>query len=141
MFGWQLVVIGAIWLAPQALWGQKAVDGKNLYERVIAIVPMTGSGTYADPRRPELAPATLAGPDQVAGKGIIAFSYQVSDDGKMAVVELVARDKSELEAVTRRARPGVQVFERGKGNAAAVEAEIRKHIKDFDVTKFGARAR
>ena len=140
MFGWRLRVIGVIWVLSMELWGQKKVDGRNLYERVLAIVPMAGSGTYADPRRPELTPATLAGPEQVTGKGIIAFSYQVSDDGKMAVVELGARDKAALEAVTRSARPGVQVFERGKGNAAAVEAEIRKHIKDFDVAKFGARA-
>jgi len=140
MFGLRLAVIGLICTAPAGLWGQKRVDGRNLYERVLAIVPMTGSGTYADPRRPEMTPATLAGPDQISGKGIISFSYQVSDDGKTAVVELVARDKSVLEAVSRNARPGVQVFDRGKGNAAAVEAEIRKHIKDFDVAKFGARA-
>ena len=116
------------------------MDGRDLYERVIAIVPMTGSGTYADPRRPELTPASFTGADQVTGKGIIGFSYQLSDDGKMAVVEFVARERKALEGVLRSTRPGVQVFERGKGNASAVEAEIRKHIKDFDVTKFGARA-
>lgn len=140
MFGWRLAVISIICAAPAALWGQKRLDGRDLYERVIAIVPMTGSGTYSDPRRPELTPATLAGGEQVTGKGLIAFSYQMSDDGKMAVVEMVARERRALEGVLRSNRPGVQVFERGKGNAAAIEAEIRKHIKDFDVTKFGARA-
>jgi hypothetical protein len=58
---------------------------------VWAAVPMIGSGTAADPFRPKYLPAPA--PDKaVAARrdGIIAFSYTLSDDGKTALVQLVA---------------------------------------------------
>jgi len=123
---------------PNAL-AQKAVEARDLYERVICIVPMTGAGTYADPRRPLFTPARF-GTEEKEGRGIISFSYQMSDDGNFAVMELVAREKRALAAILADRRTDIKVFERGKANAAAVEAEIRKYIRNFDVSKFGARA-
>ncbi len=37
-------------ILPAGVWGQ--VPAESRYERVLAIVPMVGEGTYADPRRP-----------------------------------------------------------------------------------------
>jgi len=41
---------------------QRRVDPRNTYFRVICIVPLTGQGTQADPKRPAYAPtaATMA---------------------------------------------------------------------------------
>ncbi|MBI3683900.1 MAG: hypothetical protein HY235_26290 [Acidobacteria bacterium] len=117
---------------------QHRASPRDLYERLILIVPMTGTGTYADPRRPQFAPlpAAMARPGTLAG--IVSFSYQVSDDGQFAVVELVARDRAVFTAILR--TPGVVAFERGKVRAEDIELEIRKHIRNFDVSRFGARA-
>jgi hypothetical protein len=119
---------------------QRRVDARDLYERLVCVVPMTGRGTYEDPRRPLFTPATQASESQREGAGIISFSYQLSDDGNFAVVELVARDRKAFAAILGDRRPDIKVFERGKANAAVVEAEIRKYVKNFDVNKFGARA-
>ena len=62
---------------------------RNTHERVLAVVPMVGSGTPDDPRRPMYAPVPGGAPSR---EGIIAFTYQVSDDGKFALVEFVAHD-------------------------------------------------
>jgi len=77
-----------------------------MYERVLAVVPMVGSGTLADPIRPAYAPlpttSAITNPVLTAAstpgvtplrQGIIAFSYVMSDDGKLALVEFVAVDR------------------------------------------------
>src|SRR5262245_10939603 len=101
---------------------------------------MIGNGSYADPRRPLFTAASRPESDRLAGQGILSFSYQLSDDGNFAVVELVARDRKAFAAILADRRTDIKVFERGKAEPAAVEAEIRKYIRNFDVTKFGARA-
>src|SRR5436190_18571722 len=58
------------------LYGQMPVDSRNLYERVWAVVPMIGSGTYHDPKRPLYAPlpAANAAERAAAGRsGILCF--------------------------------------------------------------------
>lgn len=120
-------------------WGQRRADSLQLYERVIAIVPMVGAGTYADPRRPLHAPVLGRGVAD-RGDGIVGFSYQVSDDGRLAVMELAARDRSAFQALLNDRRPEVRVFERGKSRREEVEAEVRRHIRNFDLTQFGVRA-
>ncbi len=44
-------------VAPPLLDAQKAVDAENSFERIICIMPLTGTGTYNDPIRPVLAPS------------------------------------------------------------------------------------
>ena len=44
-------------LLPAISLAQPKIDPANLHERVIAVVPMIGAGTYADPRRPLFTPA------------------------------------------------------------------------------------
>ena len=36
--------------------GQRKVDPKNTYARIICVVPIIGTGTANDPRRPQYAP-------------------------------------------------------------------------------------
>ena len=109
---------------------------RNTYERLICVVPMIGTGTPADPKRPLYAPVPGGKPSR---EGIIAFSYVLSDDGKSALVEFVARDRAGLAAILRDKgnRSDVKVFEKGTGNRAAIVAEFRNHKKDFDFDHFG----
>ena len=76
-------------LLPAPSWSQRKVDPRHSYQRLICVVPMTGAGTAADPRRPLYAPAALT-PGQ---PGILAYSHQISDDGRYALVEFVALDR------------------------------------------------
>ena len=84
---------------------QHRVEPNNTYQRIICVVPMVGTGTPEDPRRPQYAPLlTLQSPTQarpvVAPRSaILAFSQQVSDDGKYALVEFVAADRAAFQAI------------------------------------------
>src|SRR5437016_932515 len=86
-------------LALTALVAQRRVDRGNLYERAMCIVPMVGSGSPADSRRPAYVPLPAAPGAPTSPNGIIGFSYQMSDDGQFALLELVARDRSAFNAV------------------------------------------
>jgi hypothetical protein len=113
---------------------QRRVDPRNMYERVMAIVPIVGSGTAADPKRPMYAP-TPSQMSATARTGIIAYNHVVSDDGKFALVEFVARDKSAFQEILADAT--ITTFVKGKDSLANVSAAFQKLKKDFDITKFG----
>jgi hypothetical protein len=74
---------------------QHRVDPRNIYNRVICVVPLIGSGTPADPKRPMYAPW----PPSQDPNGILAFSFQPTDDGKRVVVEFVARNRAAFDAI------------------------------------------
>jgi hypothetical protein len=99
-----------------------------MHERAIIVVPMTGSGTYADPVRPLLSPtaAEMRGEDAV-----LSWSWQPSDDGKLAIVEVAARDKKTLRSYLDDKRV-VKAFERGKHKREDVERELKTLRKDFN---------
>ena len=130
--------VSTLALAP--LCAQGRVDSRNLYERVYAIVPMTGSGTWADPKRPMFAPPpSQMRPDDRTG--IIAFHHELSDDGKFALVEFVAPTKTALAPTLAQLRQGaaisgVRIFERGKSTRAELEAAFKAAKKNFDFEKF-----
>src|SRR5579871_184225 len=77
---------------------QPRVDPRNMYERVLAIVPLAGAGTTANPQRPMYAPLPTA-IDPASRTGILGYTYVLSDDGKFALVEYVARDRSAFSAI------------------------------------------
>ena len=115
---------------------QQPVNPRNTYERVMAIVPVIGAGTRSDPKRPLYAPA----PNTVsptARTGVLGFTYELSDDGKFALVEFVARDRSVFGPVLADAT--VQSFVKGVNQRAAVEAAFTKLKKNFDFNHFGVR--
>lgn len=112
---------------------QRRVDPKFTYTRVICIVPMVGAGTPADPKRPEYAPWPF--PQPGTQTGIIAYSHQVSDDGRFAIVEFVARNRSAFQAILN--DKTITVFEKGKDSKSNIESAIKNFRKDFDLDKFG----
>ncbi len=113
---------------------QPRVPLTNTYERLICVVPMVGSGTAQDPRRPLYAPVRGA---TLAGEGIIGYAAQISDDGKSAVVEFVARDRSAFEQILNENRADVKVFVKGRAKKADIERELRQYKKDFNLDTFG----
>lgn len=125
---------------------QFRVDPGQIYERLTAIVPLQGTGTMADPIRPMFTPpskriatltATKAAPRSPSD--LLAFSWQLSDDGKSAIVEFVAADRKAFAEILNSKDPKVKLFERGKKSKEETESELKKEKKDFDPTKFGAR--
>ena len=139
------------------LYSQQPVSMRNTHERVVAIVPMIGTGTEDDPRRPMFAPlaAEMAAPaddkealgdkPSVAAKPagrIIAYTCKPSDDGRFALVEFVATDRAALDEILKETHPDVKVFRLGEQSRKAVLTELRKFRKDFDFnpdsSKFGA---
>ncbi len=115
---------------------QHRVDPRQTYERIVAVVPMIGAGTAADPRRPKYAPLPPV-PGQLPSRaGILAFSYVLTDDGNNAIVEFVARDRAALLPILRDPQLAGKVFEKGKAKRADIELELKKHKKGFDLDKF-----
>jgi hypothetical protein len=108
---------------------QNQVDSRNLHERILAVVPLTGAGTYADPRRPIFAPTGVESKD---GSGIIEFRWTPSDDGRYAVVEFVARDRKALQPILSDPRT-LKAFERGKSKKDDIERELKIFRKDFSL--------
>ena len=107
---------------------QHRVDLRNTHHRLLCVVPMVGTGTPEDPRRPEYS---LVPGQSDPGSGIIAFGYQISDDGQHALVEFVARDESAFQALLGDKRSDVKVFKKGKSKPEDILKEFRKHKKDF----------
>jgi hypothetical protein len=139
---------------------QHAVDPVQRYHRLICLVHLTGSGKSGDPVLPEYAPvassavstasapasgptttATAAGNSSTAPSpsataagarsGILAWSSQITDDGKMAIVHYVAVDRVAFASILADTRPEIRVFEIGKDKPDAIEAEMKKYKKDF----------
>ena len=101
----------------------------------------------ADPKRPLFAPAgdrrsATPAPLKLAPQSksdILAYTWHLSDDGKSAVVEYVARDRSAFTEILNSKDARVQTFERSKHGKAEMETAIKKVKKDFDPAKFGVR--
>jgi hypothetical protein len=120
------------------LEAQPRVDARNMYERVMAVVPIIGAGTFADPKRPMYSP-TPAELHQatITRSGILGFTHVISDDGNFALVEFVARDRSAFQQIL--ADTSIKAFLRGRDKREDMEAEFLKHKKDFDFAHFGVR--
>ena len=88
---------------------------------------LTGSGTKEDPKKPEFVPAAIDG----TRTGIIAWSQQIADDGKMAIIHVVAVDRQAFAPMLADKRPEIRVFEIGKDSPEAIEKELKKFKKDF----------
>ncbi len=111
---------------------QHKVPLQRMNERLVCVVPMIGAGTPDDPRRPMFAPLPGAAPQR---DGIIAFTYQESDDGQSAIVEFVARDASAFNGILRAGRSDVKAFRIGKHRKQDIEQEFRRHKRDFSLDR------
>ena len=124
-----LLVIALV--ATGYLCAQRRVDPRNTYHRIVCVVPFVGAGTPADPKRPMYSPW----PATHDPNGIIAFYYQASDDGRSAVVEFVARNRSAFQAIF--SDKTIKVFEKGVSPRSDIEAALQQVRKDFNLDKFG----
>jgi hypothetical protein len=106
-------------------WPQRAVDAANSYHRVICVVPLIGSGTSDDPKRPMFAPT----PSQLGrGKsGILAYYNEISDDGQSAIVVFVAVDRASLQAILTTTAPSVQVFDISNPSPTSTSTAVAAH--------------
>ena len=111
---------------------QHSVDPRNTYHRVICVMPaqMIGSGTVADPHRPKYAPA----PGSPSQDGIIGFTQVPTDDGKLVIVEFVARKRSALLEIL--ADTSITAYEKGSQSASAIETALQKLKKGFNLVQF-----
>jgi len=94
-------------------------------------VPLVGGGAATDPKRPEYAPW----PASQDPNGIIAFYFEPTDDGRSAVVEFVARNRTAFQALFNDNR--ITLFEKGKASTATINAAIQQVRRDFSVDQFG----
>src|ERR1700687_1626958 len=128
-----LIATGLVWLfviiAP--IQAQPRVDARHMYERVMAVVPLVGKGTFDDPKRPMYAPTPAELHAAAATRtGILGFTHVLSDDGHFALVEFVARDRSAFQHIL--ADPSVKSFLRGRDKREDMEAEFLLHKKNFN---------
>lgn len=147
----QRLITGLLMLAVVAC-AQPRVDPRNLYHRIIVVVPFAGQGTQADPKRPQYSPApqaaavpqTASAPEATATPGpavapaapaVIAYTHVLSDDGKYAIAEFVAKDMAAFQAILSDA--SLKVFVKGRDSKATIEAAMRKYRKDFSLDTFG----
>jgi hypothetical protein len=136
---------------------------------------MIGSGTAQDPRRPMFVPAppapgaaqaslanspapSVGTPPAPVGDapplatprtGIIGFQYQITDDGKNAIVELVGADRDALAPIIKLAVPSaailqapaisvtqVIVLDRDQTTQPQVEAVFKQYKQNFSLNNF-----
>ncbi len=114
-----------------------AVDGHHTYYRLLTVVPMTGSGTHEDPKRPLHVPVNRL--DASSRQDIIAFTQLPSDDRKFAIVEFVAADRAAFKSIL--ADTSLHLFEKGKDSDDVIEAFLQKYRKGFKLQGFGAVTR
>jgi hypothetical protein len=116
---------------------QQRVDVRKTHERVFCVVPMVGSGTPDDPRRPQYAPLPAASAAPQSGDGIIAFTFQLSDDGNFALAEFVALNRDAFKDLLADTNPNIKVFFKGKDKRSDILTEFKKHKTDIDLKSFG----
>lgn len=109
---------------------------ENAYTRVYCVVPMIGAGSAADPRRPMFAPLAPGPTAAFDRTGIIAFQFQVSDDGNFALAEFVAVTRAGLTAILASTNPNVIALERGQFTRQQIEAAFQKYKKTFSFSNF-----
>lgn len=108
-------------------------------------VPVTGSlpgvkseAVQGDGTAPVSAAPAAGG---AAGRGIIAWSFTPTDDGKMAIIHVVAVDRNALAPMLADKRSEVRVFEIGVDKPEAIEKEMKKYKKDFTLDSLQVVAR
>lgn len=122
-------------------FAQQRVQPRLMYERLIAVLPMAGAGTYEDPRRPLFAPVTSRAGGRLSRRGIVGFSYLVSDDGQWALAEFVAVQRSVFRPILESLGPSARVFYRGVSRREDIEQEFRRFKADFNLDQLGVAVR
>jgi len=120
-----------------------SANSSAIYHRIICVVPITGTGTAKDPKRPLFAPvgpnAEDAPKHPVHGRWskqpdtrILAFQSVPTDDGKAAIVLFVARNYAAFEPILKDSRV-IEKFERKDIRERDLVIALRKYKKNFDL--------
>jgi hypothetical protein len=117
----------------------RVVDPGLTYQHIYARVPLIGSGTKADPKRPMFVPPPSQAPTAIH-TGILAYQMQVSDDGNWALCEFVGATPQDLALITQSTAANVKVFERNKSTLADVLADFTQYKANFAFNVFTLRA-
>jgi hypothetical protein len=96
------------------------MDPSMRYYRLICLVHLVGTGGKGDPIRPEYVPTAIDAKRQ----WIVAWSFQLTDDRKMAILHVVATNRAGFAPILADTRPEVKVFEIGKDGSAAIEGAL-----------------
>ena len=68
--------------------------------------------------------------------GYLAWSLQISDDGTMAIVHIVAADHHAFDSILADTRPEIHVFEIGKDSNATIQTTMQQYKKNFELESF-----
>jgi hypothetical protein len=109
-----------------SLFGQPVHIG-SVGQKAYLQVPVVGSGSWEDPKRPAF----------VKESGV-PFRFQLSDDGKMAIVEVTPRNLAEMAKLESLAKnePRAKIFHPGRDKQSEVIAAFIALKKDFDPATF-----
>ena len=127
---------GADSAIPQAM-APHHVEAAVTHFRIIAVVPMVGTGKQGDPFRPAYVPLPPSGMLPASPDGILGYSVQLSDDRKHALVEFVARNPAAFKQIMADKSPDVKVFIRGASTRAEIETYFRQYKKDANLDLIG----
>ena len=114
----------AIIAIPSLLLAQaqfRKVDPQLTHERIIAIVPMVGAGTAKNPLYSDL-------------EGLTGFTAEISDDGRFALVEFVAKESKSFIPL---ANSGHRQERKDSPNKDAILEEFQRYKRNFQPERFG----
>jgi hypothetical protein len=109
----------------------RPVDPRQTYERIIAIVPMVGTGQPNDPKRPLFSDTPK----------LIGYQAELSDDGQFALVEFVARSRADLASISPLRDARAQVFRKSDARREDIIREFQKLKRKFNLDTFGMSVR
>jgi len=109
----------------------RLVDPGLTYQHIYARVPLIGSGTKNDPKRPMFVAPPSQAPTATNHTGILAYQMQISDDGNWALCEFVGATPQDLAQITKSTNASVKVFERNKSTLADVLADFTQYKANF----------
>jgi hypothetical protein len=66
-------------------------------------------------------------------KGILAWSFQITDDKSMAIMHVVASNYHAFDAILADTRPEIRVFHIGKDSRAAIEQALQQYKQGFSL--------
>jgi hypothetical protein len=113
-------------------------------EHLIAVVPMVGSGTVDDPKRPMFAPARQDVATAIANRQapmILQSHFVMADDGVSAIVEFVASNRIALKSILAAAATGtIKIYDPAHNTVADVNFALQKIKKGFNLYQFHSPA-
>ena len=119
-------------LTQLALAQFRPVDPRQTHERILAIVPMVGTGRGPDdPKRPLFADTP----------NLIGYHAELSDDGQYALVEFVARSRAALAPISSARDARVQTFSKTDSRRDDIVREFQKLKRKFNIDNFGLSVR